>query len=387
MEVLVRLGDGNETEFEQTQLPEYHGPGWQNRPAGFRFNSADFQNRKVQRVGSMSDPLANSVPITIVIEWENAIDVDDQWTHRAMEALQRELAETAADMPTRPRIMYLYDKNAVEPGTIERTLDKVAPDIRSYADVEIVPTPGLTYYKLKNYGIARSRTELTVMLDSDAAPEPGWLESLLKPFADPEVMVVGGFTVLGADAFLSRTMALAWVFNLPHEREKTARRQKIHVNNCAVRTDFFQEHPFPDLPAFKKQCVFWLRGLTAQGFKFVRSPDAMAIHAPHPGLKFLAWRAWTGGIDADFLAAQTVTNSRFGRLGHAFRYFARKVWRSWRNIYRHGAKVGLPIWQRPFAMLVTLTFYLVTLAGNLWSAATRDIAPLPAIYRRGAEPC
>lgn len=26
MEVLVRLGDGNETDFEQTQLPEYQVP-------------------------------------------------------------------------------------------------------------------------------------------------------------------------------------------------------------------------------------------------------------------------------------------------------------------------------------------------------------------------
>ena len=332
----------------------------------------------------MSTARANLPPVTFVIEWENAIDVDDDWTHRAMGALERELARTAGKMPRRPRVMYLYDKGVVDPGTIEQALSKVAPELRSYADVEIIPTPGLTYYQLKNYGIARSETDLTVMLDSDAAPQPGWLENLLKPFADPEIMVVGGFTVLGSDDFLSRTMALAWVFNLPHQREKTARRQKIHVNNCAVRTGFFREHPFPDLPAFKKQCVFWLRGLAAEGHKFARTPDAMVVHAPHPGPKFLAWRAWAGGMDADFLAAQTVSNSRFGRLGYAVRYFVRKVKRSWRNILRHGGQVGLPSWQRPFAMLVTLAFYLVTLAGNLWSVASRDFVPLPAIYRRGA---
>ena len=322
--------------------------------------------------------------VTLVIEWENAIDVADEWTHRAMGALQREMEAAAPRMPAKPRIMYLYDASAVAPGVIDRTLDQVAPGLREVAEVEVVPTPGLSYYQLKNYGIARSTTELTVMLDSDAAPQPGWLENLLKPFADPQIKVVGGFTVLGTEDFLSRAMALAWVFNLAHEREKTVKRHKIHVNNCAVRTDFFRGHPFPDLPAFKKQCVFWLRGLAAEGYRFVRTADAMVIHAPHPGLKFLVWRAWTGGMDSDFLGFQTVSRSRLGRFGYAFSYFARKLRRSWRNIIRHGAKVGLPGWQKPFAMLVTMAFYLVTLAGQLWSVFSRNFAPLPAIYTRQA---
>jgi hypothetical protein len=175
-------------------------------------------------------------------------------------------------------------------------------------------------------------------------------------------------------------MALSWVFNLPHQKEKTERRSKIHVNNCAVRTDFFREHPFPDLPAFKKQCVFWLRGIRAEGHKYVRTSEAAAIHAPHPGPRFLAWRAWTGGIDSDFLGFQTGSRSRAGRLAYAFRYFGRKTFRAWRNIVKHGGKVGLPKWQYPGAMLVSLAYYLVTLAGQLYSVLAKDWEPLPALY-------
>ena len=323
-------------------------------------------------------------PVTLVIEWENAIDVEDEWTHRAMGALQREMEAVAPRMPQRPRIMYLYDETVVPAGTVERAVAKVAPRLGDVADVEVLPTRGLTYYKLKNFGIGRSTTDLTIMLDSDAAPQPGWLENLLEPFSDPEVEVVGGFTVLGTEDFMSRTMALAWVFNLAHQRAKTAKRNKVHVNNCAVRTAFFNAHPFPDLPAFKKQCVFWLRGLTAEGHKFVRTPDAMVIHAPHPGGSFLVWRAWTGGMDADYLGFQSGHRSVPGRIGYAFAYFGRKVWRSWRNIVRHGGAVDLPVWQRPFSMIVTLAFYLVTLVGQLGSAVTRRFEPLPAIYSREA---
>jgi hypothetical protein len=315
-----------------------------------------------------------------VIEWENAIDVEEDWVRTAMSALEREIAAVAPRMPSRPRILYLYDANTVSPGTIEAGLQSVAPHIRDHADIEIVPAPGLSYYKLKNFGIGQSRTDITVMLDSDAAPQPGWLENLLKPFSDPSVMVVGGFTVLGTTDLLSRAMALSWVFNLSHQREKTAKRQKIHVNNCAVRTEFFRSHNFPDLPAFKKQCVFWLRGLRAEGHAFVRTPDAMVIHAPHPGPRFLAWRAWTGGFDSDFLAYQTITRSRLGRLGYSFWYFGRKLGRSWHNIVRHGGKVGLPVWQRPVAMAISLVYYLVTLAGQLVSVASRTFEPLSPKY-------
>lgn len=318
--------------------------------------------------------------ITLVIEWENAIDSVDDWTDKAILALERELRAVAGAMQGKPRIMYLFDHTLVPSDAIEKVLNRVAPRIFEMADVEFVPTPGLSYYKLKNFGIARSATELTVMLDSDAAPQPGWLENLLKPFANPEIMVVGGQTVLGYESLLDKTMALSWVFNLAHEREKTLRRQKIHVNNCAVRTDFFRAHPFPDLPAFKVQCVFWLRGLVAEGHKFLRTPDAMVIHAPHPGVKFLVWRAWVGGMDSDYKTFQTVTRSRLGRLGYAPRYFARKLWRSWRNIVRHGGSVGLPAWQRPPAMLIALVFYLITFVSQLASALTRRFEPLPKLY-------
>jgi len=315
--------------------------------------------------------------VTLVIEWENAIDVEDEWTGKAMSALERELRAVGPRMPAKPRVLYLYDQGAVPAGAIEGAIARVAPGLREVAEIEIVPTPGLSYYKLKNEGVALSRTELSVMLDSDAAPQPGWLENLLSPFADPEVQAVGGFTVLGYENLLDKTMALSWVFNLKGERDKTAKRHKIHVNNCAVRTDFFRAHPFPDLQAFKKQCVFWLRGISAEGHRYVRTPDAVCIHAPHPGYRFLAWRAWTGGMDSDFTGYHSGSRSRPARIGYALRYFVRKVWRSWRNIVTKGKAVELPMWQRPFAMLIALAYYLVTLAGQLTSAVTRRFEPLP----------
>ena len=43
-------------------------------------------------------------PVTIVIEWENAIDVEDKWTQAAMSALEREIESVAPKMSAKPRV-------------------------------------------------------------------------------------------------------------------------------------------------------------------------------------------------------------------------------------------------------------------------------------------
>jgi hypothetical protein len=103
----------------------------------------------------------------------------------------------------------------------------------------------------------------------------------------------------------------------------------------------------------------------------------MTVHAPHPGYKFLAWRAWTMGMDRDYQAFQTATRSRIGRLGFAFKFFGGKVGKGWWRIWTRGKHVDLPVWQRPAAMAIILGFYGVGLAGEIGSALSRSFEPLP----------
>jgi Glycosyl transferase family 2 len=327
----------------------------------------------------MNDASGYLPPVTIIIEWENAIDVEDEWAKRAMSSFQDELARCHNIMTSKPQVMYLYDQGAVDATVIHDTIAQAAPRLRELADVQLVPTQGLTYYQLKNYGVQKTTTELVIFLDSDAGPQPGWLEGLVKPFAkDHELVAVGGFTVLGYEDLLSKTMALSWIFNLPSEREITVKRKKIHANNAAFRTAFFKANPFPDLEGpFKKACGFWLRDIDKRGFKWMRTADAMTVHAPHPGGKFIIWRAWTTGMDRDFQAYHTVTKSRVGRIGYSFVFFGKKLARSWFRIWAKGGEVDLPLWQRPAAMILSLGFFSGALVGELQSAVTRSFAPLP----------
>ena len=142
--------------------------------------------------------------VTIVIEWENAIDVEDKWTKAAMSALSarfrtcpQNAGETPGSCTSTTRARSIRKPSRIR-SQARRRGSRISPTWRSS------PTDGLTYYKLKNYGIGQSKTDLSIMLDSDAAPQPGWLENLVRPFADPKIMAVGGFTLLGMTIFLSR---------------------------------------------------------------------------------------------------------------------------------------------------------------------------------------
>ncbi|MCE9661007.1 MAG: hypothetical protein K8R60_20960 [Burkholderiales bacterium] len=326
------------------------------------------------------NPTAGSMlpAVTILIEWENAQDVEDVWVRQAVVALQDELERQRDRMSEPARVLYLFDPGKVDADDIRRQIDEAAPRLASAARIEFQPAPELTYYKLKNFGVGLTRTELVVMLDSDAGPQPGWLPGLLAPFADPQVMAVGGFTVLGYHNLVSRVMALTWIFDLRSERDKTLDRGKIHANNCAFRTAFFRANPWPDLPAFKKQCGFWLRDIQRRGIAWVRTAEAMTVHAPQPGLRFLAWRAWTAGLDRDYQGAQTTRTSRLWRIGFAFRFWVKKSARAARRIVTKRREVDLPAWQVPAAICLAWSYWTVVLAAQLVAASTRSYASLPA---------
>jgi hypothetical protein len=318
-------------------------------------------------------------PLTFVIEWENAIDIETEWAQDAMRAFEAELARCKERFRGKPCFFYLYNEQTVEESTINDLIARVAPGLPHLTNLELVATAELSYYQLKNFGISRVRTEFSVMVDSDAAPQSGWIDGILAPFAAPEVMAVGGFTVLGYNDLLSKVTALIWLFNLSSEPLETVKRRKIHVNNCAVRTAFFRQHPFPELPgALKKQCGFWLREIDRLGFKWVRTADAMVVLAPHPRSSFMAWCAWKMGMDSDFQMFHLVSRARLRRLGAAFAFAGKKILRAWARIWTKGTEVDLPVYQRPLAMLLSLGFYSSMLVGQLGSALFRSFQTLPA---------
>lgn len=81
----------------------------------------------------------------------------------------------------------------------------------TWPDLTVLPNAGQQGLSAaRNTALAAVDTELIAFLDDDAYPEPGWLDSLLGPFADTDVVATGGV----AEPIWPRTAAPAW---LPRE--------------------------------------------------------------------------------------------------------------------------------------------------------------------------
>jgi hypothetical protein len=307
---------------------------------------------------------------TIAIEWENPRDVEARWVSEAARALAKELASSPVAGGARHRVLYLYDESEVDPGEIRAILTRAAPELWELADVELVPTPGFTYYQLKSHAAHLADTELVLLLDSDVQAQPGWLRGLQRPFEDPDVKVASGVTSLAPADIWSRTMATIWIFDLPSEAEVSARRLMIHANNCAFRTAFLRENPFPESAAFKKQCGLWLEDVLARGHGFVRTAEARTLHAPHSGPAFIAWRGYRSGLDRDVKAAAR-GKTRAARVARALWMFAKRLVRVTERIVQNRHEVGLRPHAIPVALLIGWSYYGIVCAGQIVAALTR----------------
>lgn len=300
--------------------------------------------------------------ITIAIEWENPRDVESHWIDGAIAALEAELVRERAYAPGSPTVLYLYDATVIDPESIRHAIARNALNLESIASLRLVPTEGLTYYQLKNHAAELATTPFIAFIDSDACPAPHWLRGLLRPFSDPRTKAVAGVTSVATRDLLSRTLALVWIFDLPSEHARARGQKRLHANNFAVRSDFFRENPFPNTAAFKKQCGIWVADIVERGFGFERTPEALALHAPHAGYKFLLWRAVQAGLDRD-AKAELEGRSRLTRIAYAAQVFFKKNLRSTRRIVKHHREVALPFWQIPAALAVAWAYYS-TLAGT-----------------------
>lgn len=103
----------------------------------------------------------------------------------------------------------------------------------------------------RNTAIGLVDTDVIVFLDDDATPEPGWLDHLLAPFEDREVLITGGAATPrwpdGATRPVSLPAApsgrgeLDWVVGCTYEGQPTALAPVRNVMGCnmAFRTSVF----------------------------------------------------------------------------------------------------------------------------------------------------
>jgi hypothetical protein len=106
----------------------------------------------------------------------------------------------------------------------------------------VAVAPETTYYAAKNAGFGATTADVVAFADADCWPDPGWLERLLSPFADPAVQVTAGRTVYRAGVFGTALTTIDFLyFPSPSGVDHT---RNFYANNVAFRRDVFEAHRY-----------------------------------------------------------------------------------------------------------------------------------------------
>lgn len=293
---------------------------------------------------------------SIVVEMENAQSINEDEIGASFRALAREIeAATTDDRHPKPEVIVVHSGQDTETPLLQQRIAELVPRLGAVANLVFSASPGSRYYEIKNAGVGLATGDIVVFCDSDTVMESGWLSALLEPLQDPKTMAVSGYTYLGHDDFASRTFALLWFFPLRDGDQRFASRRAMNANNCAFRRSWLASHPYPASNGFKVSCTLLTSQLRESGHDFVRV-DARASHYPPRGWRFFFWRALVTGRDADRKYVALESPSRTARVVKAARRWFSTSRRAGGRILAHAARVGMPIWQIPFALIVGMAF-------------------------------
>lgn len=152
----------------------------------------------------------------------------------------------------------------------------------------------------RNRGLKAARGEVIVHLDADTLPSRTWLGELVKPFADPEVMVAGGRTL----AFVPETPAERYVAASGlYDPENHIRREIFpfvpSLNMAVVRSAALGVGGWSEELHTAEDVDFCYRLLRAfPGRRMVYQPGAVLFHRNRRTDEEMKTQAWTYGEGA-----------------------------------------------------------------------------------------
>ena len=298
--------------------------------------------------------------VSIVVEWDNVLLAGSIRANAMLRTLAAEIQ--GCDLPCETLLCH----NPVAVPNLELDVHGLPGIWRP------VPVPGSRYYDLKNRGALEASGDIIVFLDSDVIPEPGWLKTLLEPFADPSVQVVAGHSYIDPGEVYSKAFALTWFFPLRTETRSIQPVSHFFANNVAFRRGTFLAHPFPTMDSTSRgACVQLAKDLAASGIIIWKTSAAQVAHpAPQPGRHFVL-RALAQGRDR--LHREQGWRASF--LGSFARY-CHNCGRGLVSTFRGRRQVHLAWTGVPAVLAICFSYYSLCFAGEVMTHLR-----LPAVRR------
>ncbi len=177
--------------------------------------------------------------------------------------------------------------------------DDTASVVKKFPRVRIVQQTNAGPAAARNRGAREARGSILLFTDDDCVPAPDWMEAMLAPFGDPEVVGAKGVYLTRQTRIIARFVQIEY-----EDKYRLMSPEKeidfIDTYSAAFRRDRFLEMGGYD-PSFPVACaedVELSYRMSARGWKMKFVPDAAVCHV-HPDrlaaylrkkYKFAYWR-------------------------------------------------------------------------------------------------
>lgn len=304
-----------------------------------------------------------TVTTSVVIELDNATFAQNEiWGGRVLRLLDWINAEAKVNVVD---IVIVY--NQAMDAEVNVILSQFL-DTNGVLKLLPVSNDNAHYYAMKNAGAEVVSGDIVVFLDSDLEPYSGSLYHLVYPLYSGNQVVSCGAVGFPFSSFISKVLALSWVFPILGVRESIPENQLL-VNNCAFNRAWFLNHKFrTDLGGFKVACHVLSTELRSEGFK-IQHPEVWFVHDVwNSTIPFVFWRAKVMGRDSDKKYSYLTSSSHRARCLNSIKH----LWLDFKRVaFRHihyAHHVGIPMWQTPCSFIVGLFFWVTVRLSQLLSS-------------------
>ncbi len=218
---------------------------------------------------------------SIVVETENLAMTDIAGLEESLDSLAAQLPS-----PAQANEVIVIESGDVPTALLDRLTAK-------YPWIQLVRGAGdLSYEGAKIEGAKRATGEIVLYADSDCLYEPGWIRSLLAPFAAySDLCVLAGETGIRGDNPYALAIGLTFFFDGHTGRKDLYQMPTYYFNNVAFRRRYLLENPPPlGGASYRGGIVLHITELCKKGCAIWWQPRARAHHAPPKGLVTWFWR-------------------------------------------------------------------------------------------------
>ncbi|MFQ5812926.1 MAG: glycosyltransferase [Anaerolineae bacterium] len=160
------------------------------------------------------------------------------------------------------------------------SLDTIVATIADRQGVTLLSQPQRGAAAARNLGVKQAQGDILLFTDADCIPESNWVEAMIEPFADQEVVGVCGVVRTRQTGLISRFIQLEYDYRY-RNIAKHPRIDFVNTGTAGYRKRVFMESGgFREYLLGAEDAELSFR-LASQGHKMVFAPEAIVYHV-HP---------------------------------------------------------------------------------------------------------